>query len=140
MIFAGLSGISHNQEASRANRPNGSGRFSRGGREMKIALEPLDGNAAVMRLDGRLDAAAAPKVQKSLEEALAQGRAHLAVDLERVSFIDSTGLGTLVSGLKASRRAEGNLRLVAPGVQVRKLLRLTTLDRVFTVSETLEGA
>lgn len=107
---------------------------------MKIALEPLDGNAAVMRLDGRLDAAAAPKVQKSLEEALAQGRAHLAVDLERVSFIDSTGLGTLVSGLKASRRAEGNLRLVAPGVQVRKLLRLTTLDRVFTVSETLEGA
>ena len=104
---------------------------------MKIAFERQDDGGAVLRLDGRLDAAAAPEVRKRLEEAMTDGRTRLTVDLAKVPFIDSTGLGVLVSGLKAARRADGNLRLVAPGPQVRRLMRLTALDRVFTILETV---
>jgi len=107
---------------------------------MKIVPEAAGDGIAVLRLEGRLDAAAAPELQQRVQETLAGRGMDLAIDLSKVSFIDSTGLGTLVSGLKAARRAEGDLRLVAPSPQVQKLLRLTTLDRVFRVVDTLEGA
>jgi anti-anti-sigma factor len=104
---------------------------------MKIGLERIREGVVVIGLNGRLDAAAAREVQECLEEAFAGGSTNLVVDLSKVSFIDSTGLGTLVSGLKVARRAEGDVRLVAPNSQVRKLLQLTTLDRVFRVSDSL---
>ncbi|WP_210335432.1 STAS domain-containing protein [Microvirga sp.] len=91
---------------------------------------------ALVRLSGRLDAAAAPQILARLKDAVADGKSRLAVDLSEVSFIDSTGLGTLVSGLKAARKAEGDLRLIAPSPQAQRLLRLTTLDRVFVTSDT----
>ena len=85
-----------------------------------------------------MDAAAAPHVLALLKDAVADGKIRLAVDLSEVSFIDSTGLGTLVSGLKAARKAEGDLRLIAPSLKAQRLLRLTTLDRVFVTSDTLD--
>ncbi|MBB3021564.1 anti-anti-sigma factor [Microvirga lupini] len=105
---------------------------------MMVEMEHREQGIAFVRLSGRLDAAAAPHVLSRLKDAVADGRSRLAVDLSEVSFIDSTGLGTLVSGLKAARRAEGDLRLVAPNSQAQRLLRLTTLDRVFVTSDTLD--
>jgi len=100
----------------------------------------LEGALTLVRLQGRLDAAAAPGLLARLNGAISEGRTLFVVDLADVSFIDSTGLGVLVSGLKAARRADGDLRLAAPSPQVRKLLRLTTLDRVFTIVEAPVGA
>jgi anti-sigma B factor antagonist len=105
-----------------------------------VEIEQTEQGIALVRLSGRLDAAAAPHVLARLKDAVAEGRSRLAVDLSEVSFIDSTGLGTLVSGLKAARRAECDLRLIAPSPQAQRLLRLTTLDRVFVISDTLETA
>ncbi|WP_262268742.1 STAS domain-containing protein [Microvirga yunnanensis] len=104
---------------------------------MVVHVEHLAGAVAHLRLQGRLDAAAAPGLRARLDGALAGGATQVLVDLAEVPFIDSTGLGVLVSGLKAARRADGNLRLVAPGPQVRRLMRLTALDRVFTILETV---
>lgn len=107
---------------------------------MSMTFETLAGDATLIRLEGRLDATAAPDVQTKLMTAIAEGKARLAVDLSKVSFVDSTGLGTLVSGLKAARRAGGDLRLVAPSAPAMKLLKLTTLDRVFRTTETPDQA
>ncbi|MEE1612152.1 STAS domain-containing protein [Microvirga sp. CF3016] len=104
---------------------------------MVFDVEHLEQSVTLMRLQGRLDAAAAPGLLARLTGAIAEGKTQFVVDLAEVPFIDSTGLGALVSGLKAARRVEGDLRLAAPGPQVRKLLRLTTLDRVFTILETI---
>ncbi|MEE1658242.1 STAS domain-containing protein [Microvirga sp. CF3062] len=103
-------------------------------------MKQTEQGVALVRLSGRLDAAAAPQILARLKDIVAEGQSRLAVDLSEVSFVDSTGLGTLVSGLKAARKAEGDLRLVAPNSQVQRLLRLTTLDRVFVISDTLETA
>jgi anti-sigma B factor antagonist len=105
---------------------------------MILEMERKGQGTALVRLSGRLDAAAAPRVLAHLKDAVAEGQSRLAVDLSDVSFIDSTGLGTLVSGLKTARKAEGDLRLVAPSPQAQRLLRLTTLDRVFFTSGTLD--
>ena len=105
---------------------------------MSITFETLAGDVTLVRIEGRLDAAAAPDFQAELMGVIAAGRTRLAVDLSEVLFVDSTGIGALVSGLKAARRAGGELRLVAPGPQAMKLLKLTTLDRVFRTSETLD--
>jgi anti-sigma B factor antagonist len=105
---------------------------------MTMDIEPLEGGATLARLEGRLDAATAPSIQVRLKGVIAEGKTRLAVDLAKVSFIDSTGLGVLVSCFKAARRAGGDLRLGAPNNQVQKLLRLTALNRVFSVSETPE--
>ncbi|MBD2748975.1 STAS domain-containing protein [Microvirga sp. BT688] len=103
---------------------------------MIVEMEQTAQGFALVRLSGRLDAAAAPQILARLKDAVADGKSRLAVDLSEVSFIDSTGLGTLVSGLKAARKAEGDLRLIAPSPQAQRLLRLTTLDRVFVTSDT----
>lgn len=107
---------------------------------MNFDVEDTNQGVLLVRLSGRLDAAAAPSLTTRLAGALSQGKTRLALDLAAVSFMDSTGLGALVSALKAARRAEGDLRLIAPSQQVRKLLRLTTLDRVFFVADAPETA
>lgn len=105
---------------------------------MNITIETLRDDLALIRCEGRLDAAASDGFKARLTTILAEGNPCLALDMAGVPFIDSTGLGVLVSCLKAARRAEGDLRLIAPSTQVRKLLRLTAMDRVFAVSETLD--
>ena len=61
-------------------------------------------------------------------------------DLAEVEFIDSTGLGRLVSGLKATRMAGGDPRLARPVEQARTIPKLTTLDRVLKPYATTEEA
>ena len=107
---------------------------------LSVTFERFDETVTLIRLEGRLDATAAPDFQTRLLTAIAEGRTCLAIDLSKVSFVDSTGISALVASLKAARRAEGDLRLVAPSAQAMKLLKLTTLDRVFRTSETPDRA
>jgi anti-anti-sigma factor len=107
---------------------------------MMVFFETLEQGVTLVRLNGRLDAAAAPNFLARLKASIDEGKTRLALDLAAVPFIDSTGLGSLVSALKAARRAEGDVRLIAPSQQVQKLLQLTTLNRVFAIAETPENA
>ena len=78
---------------------------------MQVTVEPQPGGAAVVTLAGRLDLLSAARVRQELAAAVAAGHHRLVVDLAAVEFIDSTGLGSLVSGLKSTRLAGGDLRL-----------------------------
>jgi anti-sigma B factor antagonist len=110
---------------------------------MELTLEVRPGGATVVRLTGRLDLMAAADVKRRLAQAVADGHQRLVVDLGEVTFIDSSGLGALIGGLKSARLAGGNLRIARPGPQVRLTLELTTLDQVLhpyaTVEEALAG-
>ena len=70
----------------------------------------------------------------------ADGQHRLVVDLGQVSFIDSSGLGALISGLKSARQAGGDLRIANPGEQARVVLKLTRLDRVLHPYDSVEDA
>jgi len=100
---------------------------------MQIEIDPRDHGMVVVSLRGRLDAAAAPTFKQSVTEAISRGNVRLALHIAHVSFMDSIGLGALVSTLKAARRANGDIAIAAPNPQVEKLLRLTAMDRVFRI-------
>jgi anti-anti-sigma factor len=82
-------------------------------------------------------------VKQRLATTVANGSYRLVIDLQKVTFVDSSGLGALISGLKAARVAGGDLRLACADKQVRYILEVSTLDRVLrpyvTVEEALSG-
>lgn len=107
---------------------------------MNIELAAQDAGIAVVNVQGRLDAAAATTFKQQILTAISEGKVRLALHLAHVSFMDSTGLGALVLALKAARRADGDISIVAPSSQVQKLFQLTAMDRVFRVFETPDEA
>ena len=106
---------------------------------MNIERRDLD-HAVVLELEGRLTAAVAPQLRAEVADLVAAGCTSVAVDLARVDFIDSSGLGALIGALKATRVAGGDLRIAAAGDQVRQVLRLTNLDRVLLIYPSADGA
>lgn len=90
--------------------------------------------ATVVFPEGRLNMASAPALREQLNALVAEGSTRLVVDLAAVEAIDSSGLGALISGLKAARQAGGDLRIAAPGTQVAAVLELTNLDRVLKLA------
>ena len=107
---------------------------------MKKAVNHLDDGVAVLRLDGELNMVSAPAVRKSVADLVAAGSSRVVVDLSDVDFLDSSGLGALISGLKSTRQAGGDLRIASPGEQVRLVLRLTNMERVLIPYENPERA
>jgi anti-anti-sigma factor len=110
---------------------------------MEVIVDSQPGGIGVVRPTGRLDLLTATVVRQSLAQAIAAGNHRLIVDLAEVPFIDSSGLGALISGLKAARLAGGDLRIARLTDQARQLFVLTGLDRVLrpypTVEEALAG-
>jgi len=78
--------------------------------------------------------------KKTVTRLLEEGAVNLVVDLQRVGFLDSSGLGALVRALKISQNEGGQTKLLHAGPQVRKLLEMTKLDSVFEIHDDLEKA
>jgi anti-sigma B factor antagonist len=106
---------------------------------MEITVESREGGATVVHVNGRLDLLTASTLKTRLAAEIARVN-RVVVDLGDVSFIDSTGLGSIISGLKAARVAGGDLRIARPNKQAKVILELTTLDRVLRPYETVEEA
>lgn len=105
-----------------------------------IHVEPHSERLAVVKLSGRLDLLSALEVKQKLAAVVGDGRPRLVVDLGDVSFIDSSGLGALISGLKAARLAGGDLRIARPDKQARYILQVSTLERILVPYATVEEA
>jgi anti-sigma B factor antagonist len=69
---------------------------------------------------------------------LKEGQSSITLDLSRVTFLDSTGLGVLITALKRCRSAEGDLVLVTAQPNVLKVLEITGLDDVFSVRSSVD--
>jgi anti-sigma B factor antagonist len=98
------------------------------------------GERVVMHLGGEIDVYTAPLVREKLDEQILSGRTDLVIDLSKVSFLDSTGLGVLVGRLKLTRSRGGHLRLAGADDRVLKVFSITGLDKVFEIHPDLESA
>lgn len=105
-----------------------------------FATRTTGSDVVVVRPEGRLNMVAAPRLREQLRDLVHSGSARVVVDLAATEFIDSSGLGALVSGLKAARQAGGDLRLASPTAQVRSVLSLTSLDRVLRTYDSADAA
>jgi anti-anti-sigma factor len=107
---------------------------------LDVESRQTDSGVTVLAPSGRLDVVGAPALKEAVSEAMKNGLPRLVIDMEGVTFVDSSGLGSVVSALKQVRTSKGDLRLAAPNQQVRVVLELTTLDRVFPYFATVEEA
>ncbi|MDQ1582774.1 MAG: anti-sigma factor antagonist [Microbacteriaceae bacterium] len=107
---------------------------------MEFTVKELDGGVAVVRLSGMLNMVAASLLRVVVGSTIAEGHPRIAMDLSDIDFIDSSGLGALIGGLKTAREAGGDLRIAAPNDQVRLVLQLTNMERVLTAYEDAETA
>jgi len=87
----------------------------------------------LVRLTGRLNADSSPEVKATLHQLIEAGQLKIIIDLHQVPFIDSSGLASLVSGLRLAREKEGNVALCCIQAQAQTVFRLTMLDRIFTI-------
>ncbi len=107
---------------------------------MKIELQKQTNQQAVIKPSGRLDANSGEAFKARLAKAVDSGFIQLAVDMQEVSFIDSSGLSAPVSGFKAVRQKSGMLVLVNVGPQVEVALEMTHLNRIFPIYSDLDSA
>jgi anti-sigma B factor antagonist len=107
---------------------------------MNFDTEIVDSSTAVIRPHGRLTMVSTASLRSLVTETVEGGRNHIVVDLSSTDFIDSSGLGALVAGLKTARQAGGDLRIARPSEQVRTVLQLTNLDRVLRPAASIQGA
>ena len=92
----------------------------------------------VVRVGDTLDASNAEAAKAHFRTLVEQGARRLVVDLSGLGFIDSSGLGALVTALKTARAVGGDVRLCCLKPQVRSIFQLTRLDKVFTILDTVE--
>ena len=98
-----------------------------------------NGTAVVVRLAGELDLYNADAVREALLAAVERAPRRLVVDLEAVRFIDSTALGVLIEA-RSKVTDRGSFVLAAPGLETRRALEVSGLDRHFTVERTVADA
>lgn len=98
------------------------------------------GDCAVLRIAGDVDGYTAPELRQQLIELVDKGARHIVADLREVDFLDSTGLGALVGGLKRMRLRQGSLELVVSGGRVMQLFDVTGLSRAFALHKSILNA
>ena len=107
--------------------------------ELKLGHCNRDG-IEVIDVAGTIDFYTAPRLRELLIDLVGTSNCQLVVNLERVEFLDSTGLGVLVGGLKRVRAHDGSLDLVCTQERILKLFRITGLTKVFAIHETVDLA
>ena len=104
---------------------------------MQIELAP-DVARYVISVSGEVDLATSPELDSAIIAAVDSGASALAIDLSDVTFMDSSGLGVIVRGLKRCREADIELDLVITNERVLKVFGITGLDQVIPIHYALE--
>ena len=108
---------------------------------MDLTLSTRSENGrTIVEVAGEIDVYTAPKLREQLAELVDSGRYDIVVDMTGVEFLDSTGLGVLVGGLKRVRSHDGSLALVCNQERILKIFRITGLTKVFPIHDTLDEA
>jgi len=93
----------------------------------------------IVALEGEIDLEQAGAVRRALLDSLKKGR-NVLVDLSQVTYIDSSGIASLVEGLQVAKKQKSDLALVAVSQRVRRVLELARLDKVFQIHADLAAA
>lgn len=108
--------------------------------DIKVHVRQSEGDAYVVELAGEIDVYTSPKVKDAITELIDQGHYHLVINLEKVRYIDSTGLGVLIGGLKRVREHGGSVSLVCTNPQIKKIFDITGLVKIFGIFDTEPNA
>ena len=97
-------------------------------------------DVTIVAVGGEIDVYTAPKLRDKVTELVGEGHYNLVIDMENVEFLDSTGLGVLVGGLKKVRAHDGSMEIVCNQDRLLKIFRITGLAKVFTIHDSEAAA
>jgi anti-sigma B factor antagonist len=109
----------------------------REGAELDINPESI-GDLSLIGLSGEVDVYSAPMLRETIKDLVDEGKYKIVVDLEKVAFLDSTGLGVLVGGLKRVKHHDGELGIICDQEKILRIFRITGLDKVFPIYRSRE--
>jgi anti-sigma B factor antagonist len=98
------------------------------------------GAASVLTLRGEIDVYTAPRLRQAIIDLVDGGADHIVVDMSAVDFLDSTGLGVLVGGLKRVKVKDGSLSIVTSQDKILKIFDITGLNKVFAIHDSVDAA
>ena len=112
--------------------------------ENRLSEHPVGGverrnGAVIVSLTGELDLYNAPAVRTALSELCAEQPERMVIDLQKVAFVDSTGLGVLIEA-RAKLQNGASFLLAAPGFETHRALQISGLDRHLSVHESVDSA
>ena len=107
---------------------------------MNLKTETNGKVMVVVVREERLDAHNSDELKVEMNRLFESGTKDLLVDLKEVRFIDSSGLGVLVSGYKNAATHQGSIKLCSLQTQVKSMFELTRLHRVFDIYQTMDEA
>lgn len=110
------------------------------GYTLKYTTEVRQGRTVLIVGEERLDASNSGDLREIMLNLLEAGGQQLVIDLSQVNFIDSSGLGALLSGFKSANLRSGSLVLAGLQSRVQSMFELTRLQRVFEIFSSVEDA
>jgi anti-anti-sigma factor len=106
---------------------------------MQLSIEQLEGGIARVILDGRLDIAGAQEIDLKMN-VIAGSQKAVLIDLQKLSFVGSMGLRTLIVPAQAIRGRGGKVVLFAPNEMVEKVLRASAIETLIPIHHELQSA
>jgi anti-sigma B factor antagonist len=107
--------------------------------DLVIETRVVDGTP-ILDLTGEVDSYNSPKLREKMVALIDEGTPDLVINMGGVDYIDSTGLGTLVGGLKRATEKGGAIRIICPNEQIYKVFNITGLVKVFPIFNNEQGA
>lgn len=109
---------------------------------MNLAIDTRDlqGGVRALDLEGEVDVYTAPLLRQAIVDEVEKGTKHLLVDLSKVEYLDSTGLGILIGGVKRLKEQDGSLRLLGASPRITRIFEITGLNKIFDIYDTEEAA
>lgn len=104
-----------------------------------LSVTVSGGRTSTVSLKGELDIYTSSKLETVLKDVFDQGCRHIKIDMSKLQYIDSAGLVTLVRVNERLGMEDGSLILLCPNAQIKKVLRITALDRHFKIENSPEA-
>jgi len=101
---------------------------------MSLQIEHFDEDgAATIKVAGEVDLYSSPDLRSAIQQSIAKANGAVHVDLSGVPYMDSSGVATLVEGMRNAKQKKISFVILSPSESVMKVLRLSKLDTVFEI-------
>ena len=110
------------------------------GVDIKVIVREHGDKAAIAEIQGEIDVYTSPKLKEALTKLIEQQKYNIIIDLEKVRYIDSTGLGVLIGTLKKVREHNGTICIICTNPQIKKIFNITGLVKIFGIYKNEEEA
>lgn len=99
---------------------------------MAVRIDPREG-LTVCHIDGEIDINSSPAIKKSFDKLISQKTPKIVINLSKVTYVDSSGLATLVEMLKNMKSYGGRMRLASMSPKIKSLFEITKLEKLFEI-------